>query len=359
MEALNFSKILRQAFCISLALTLVVGFSLDAEGKSLQFASRTWNIKKANSPVGPGPNRFSDSANNVWSDADGLHMTIRKKGNNWFSTEVILDESLGYGTYLFQTDTRQDILDPYATFGAFTWDNFGDSPDPGNPFREIDIEDSRWGNPANPFNTQYVVTPFQIPGNIHRFTFPDLSADARLTRFLTWSPEKIEFYTLRGHHTPTNFTPADVIDQYVYLHNGTSNLVPVPGRENFRFNLWLNTGHTVPFSGTDVEVVINDFSFLPLAAPTIPGDFDSDGDVDSDDLLQWQGDVGVNGFSDADEDGDSDGFDFLIWQQNITGPAPVSSQATPVPEPSSLLLSSAAFLLMLLFSKQEVHDVQS
>src|SRR5262249_27045860 len=51
-----------------------------------------------------------------------------------------------------------------------------------------------------------------------------------------------------------------------------------------------------------------------------PGDFDEDGDVDHDDLVQWRGDFGANGDSDADEDGDSDGADFLIWQRQIGSP---------------------------------------
>jgi hypothetical protein len=65
-----------------------------------------------------------------------------------------------------------------------------------------------------------------------------------------------------------------------------------------------------------------------------PADFDSDGDVDGDDLAQWQGDFGLNGDSDADNNGLSDGTDFLIWQRSFPSPA---SQATlvGVPEPAS------------------------
>lgn len=68
-----------------------------------------------------------------------------------------------------------------------------------------------------------------------------------------------------------------------------------------------------------------------------PGDFDGDLDVDSFDLAQWQGDYGLNGYSDADGDGDSDGRDFLIWQQNVGAGVPVSS-AVSVPEPTSMVL---------------------
>ncbi|MDZ4659316.1 MAG: GH25 family lysozyme [Bythopirellula sp.] len=75
-----------------------------------------------------------------------------------------------------------------------------------------------------------------------------------------------------------------------------------------------------------------------IIAPTIPGDFDGDGDVDGTDLAQWQDDYDANGESDADEDGDSDGRDFLIWQQNFTGPGPLTASAVAVPEPAAIAL---------------------
>ena len=54
---------------------------------------------------------------------------------------------------------------------------------------------------------------------------------------------------------------------------------------------------------------------LPTSAG--PGDFNSDGQIDDDDLTQWQGDFGINGNSDADGDGLTTGFDFLSWQRNF------------------------------------------
>jgi probable HAF family extracellular repeat protein len=75
-------------------------------------------------------------------------------------------------------------------------------------------------------------------------------------------------------------------------------------------------------------------------------DFDEDGDVDGDDLAQWQGDFGANAFSDADSDGDSDGEDFLEWQRQLGSGVPEASASAAVPEPAGtlLFLISAAFL---------------
>lgn len=240
-----------------------LGSPAEAEHQSLGFAGRTWNIKHSTTPVGPGSNIFSESPSDVWSDAAGLHLTIQKTGPTWFSTEVVLNENLGYGTYMFQTDSRQDILDAKAVFGAFTFDTTT-----VDPFREIDFEDARFGNPADPTTSQVVVQPFDTPGNLERYTLPDLSLDSKLTRFFTWSPGKVEFTTLKGHHSPLHFSPADVIHQYTVLEDGVTQFVPTPDRENFRLNLWVSgaDGHiNGPLGGQPVEVLVNDFQFIAPA----------------------------------------------------------------------------------------------
>jgi hypothetical protein len=78
----------------------------------------------------------------------------------------------------------------------------------------------------------------------------------------------------------------------------------------------------------------------------LAADFDEDGDVDGDDLTQWQGDFGPSASSDADNDGDSDGADFLAWQQQLGGGLPATDAAVVVPEPASALLLAAATLLL-------------
>ncbi|BBO31333.1 hypothetical protein [Lacipirellula parvula] len=318
------------------ALGLFVKTESVSRGATLQFAGRTWTIKQSNSPVGPGPNRFSASPNNVWSDAAGLHLTIRKTGSLWYSTEVILNESFGYGTYMFQTTSRQDILNANATFGAFTWDTAGGDTIPDNPNREIDFEDGRWGNAADPTSSQVVVQPYYLANNLKRITLPDLSEDAALTRFFIWSPGKVEFYSLRGHYSPTDFPAESVLHHYVYVANGTSRRVPTPGAENFRFNLWLFQS-TAPAGDQPVEVVVNDFAYLPL----LPGDFNNDGVVDDLDLTKWQADFGQNRLSDANADGVTDGADFLIWQRSAGASLAATSGAVPEPTAAVQLLAAS------------------
>ena len=315
-------------------------------GTNLEFAGRTWGVKEATLPVGPGGNRFSASPHDVWVDDDGLHLTIQNQGGPWYSTEVVLLENNGYGTYVFQTTSRQDILDAHATFGAFTWDPFGDDLRlPAWPHREIDFEDTRWGDPADTTNSQSVVQPYFVPGALDRITLPDLSDDAALTRFFTWSPGQVEFFTLRGHHDPGDFPPTAVIDHYIFSEDlPEGRVVPEPGRENLRFNLWLNDA--APHGNQPIEIVVNDFRFIALrpgdfnkdgtyncldvdqlvgeiasASHAIDFDLTGDGSVDAADLTAWLAAAGAANLTsgnplpigDANLDGDVDGQDFAIW----------------------------------------------
>jgi hypothetical protein len=69
----------------------------------------------------------------------------------------------------------------------------------------------------------------------------------------------------------------------------------------------------------------------------IPGDFNQDGAVDSDDLVTWQTSFATGPHGDADGDGDADGNDFLQWQRSVSPAAP-SSESAVVPEPSTACL---------------------
>jgi hypothetical protein len=232
----------------------------------LKFAERNWKVKESNELVGPGPNRYSANPKDVWVDDQGLHLTIHKRGEYWVSTEVILDANLGYGTYLFRTTSRQDLLDDNAVFGAFTWDDNGDDTRiPEYPNREIDFEDSRWGDSAA-VNSQIVVQPGKIPGNHFRFELPDLRREPTLTRYFKWSPGTVDFASIHGKYDPNNCPTSAVFHQHHYLENEVvKNIVPRPGRENFRFNLWLYKPE--PKQSRPVEVVISDFVFTPLVTP--------------------------------------------------------------------------------------------
>jgi hypothetical protein len=75
--------------------------------------------------------------------------------------------------------------------------------------------------------------------------------------------------------------------------------------------------------------------------PAVPGDFDSDGDVDGADFVAWQTNFpkatgATLSQGDADGDHDVDGADFVVWQTNF--PYNSAPGASPVPEPASIYL---------------------
>ena len=118
-------------------------------GRTIDFSGRTWRVKGPGF-YGPGPNLFCDSSSCTWVDGNGrLHLTVKQTSGAWRSTEVVLEDPLGYGDYRFTTFGDIDTLHPNVVFGLFLWE-YGPCYEPGklwwNPFNEIDVELSRWGD---------------------------------------------------------------------------------------------------------------------------------------------------------------------------------------------------------------------
>lgn len=214
----------------------------------MTFAGYTWSVKASSGPVGPGPNYFSDSSESVRVDGAGLHMRLTYRVGRWHAAEIVLDRSLGYGTYRFTVASLVGRLDPNVVLGLFTW-----SDDTAYNNREIDIEVARWGNPTAPTNAQYVVQPSTVLGNTFRFVLPD---GAGSVHELTWAPKAVSFRSV----TAAGAAIAD------WKYGGKD--VPRAKNERARINLWL-TGGKPPTDGAEVEVVLSDFSH---AAPFVPSE---------------------------------------------------------------------------------------
>lgn len=76
--------------------------------------------------------------------------------------------------------------------------------------------------------------------------------------------------------------------------------------------------------------------------PILPGDFDSDQDVDDVDLAQFSSSYGLNGLGDANFDGNTNGKDYLEWARNFgTDLSFVATVQIPEPISSSLILVAA------------------
>ncbi|MBC8232168.1 T9SS type A sorting domain-containing protein [bacterium] len=229
----------------------------------ISFSGYDWEVKASKDPVGPGPNRFSDSEEDVWVDADGqLHLKIVQRDEKWYCTEVINKETLGYGQYIFYVASRVDLLDPNTVVGLFTWDTNA----PQYNYREIDIEFAKWADPEND-NAQFVVQPYDTPGNTHRFNIV-LNGDYS-THLFEWRKNRIDFQSLHGHELPPP-TEGHIIESWTY----TGSDIPPTGSENARINFWLFEGKP-PSNEQEAEVVIKRFEFVPL--PEFPvGDVSGD-----------------------------------------------------------------------------------
>ena len=227
------------------AVTIVKGQS-SPPSKSLQFSGYEWRVR--NAPSSRGGKNYPYDPGNAWTDESGaLHLRIAKASGGWACAEVSLTRSLGYGTYSFTVrDTSR--MEPAAVFGMFTWDYTG--ADQNN--REMDIEISRWGDPAHK-NTQYVVQPFHVAANIAKFAAPG----GALTHSLRWEPGRASFKTIRNSEPGKTVRGAETIAEHVFTSS-----VPSPGIESVRMNLYIFGPAKIPLQN-EAEVVIEKFEYLP------------------------------------------------------------------------------------------------
>ena len=156
-----------------------------------------WTVKTSTSPVGPGPNYFSDSTNNVFVDAQGrLHLKITNDGGIWHCAEVVTESTPGYGTYAFHLGSDINSLDPDITLGLFTWSNESDFSD-----REMDNECGRWENPLDYANSQFVLQPYYVPSHLVRYRVPAFTTNA--VPSFNWQTNSITYICNTGTNPVT------------------------------------------------------------------------------------------------------------------------------------------------------------
>lgn len=195
--------------------------------------------------VDPGPCRFSDSQANVAElTGGGVRLTTANHNDIWTCSEIVLDHSLGYGTYSWQIGNRLDLIDPNAVAAGFIYDE---------PGKEFDIEVSRALMPP-PNLIQFVVQPYYHDGNLFRFVLPP--SDTTSYR-MVWQADHIDFTSWIGPE-PYPPSPENVIASWTY----TGLDIPAPGTERMRFNLWLYGGYP-PVTSAESAMDILSFSYVP------------------------------------------------------------------------------------------------
>ncbi len=238
----------------------VSGLALpQANARSVEFSDWTWLVRRSDGLEGPGPNRFMDNQRTVWLDLNShLHLKVWVRDKRAYAAEVVLDRSLGYGTYIVESIGRIDDMDPQVVFGMFTYDD-----SPAYAHREIDIEYGRFGDPAST-NAQFVVQPFDIEEN--RYRFEVRQQGDYLTHAFRWDENGIRFASFHGHIAEALVREgfSAVTERQVAALWDYPGDVPPPGNERFRINLWL---YQSALPSRDHEVVLSSFAFVPAGAP--------------------------------------------------------------------------------------------
>jgi hypothetical protein len=207
---------------------------LSTPPRCVMFAGHPWLVK-ARARAGAGTNAWSDSADNVWVDASGLHLALTQRSGQWFAAEVTLNDSLGYGRYSFRTSTRLDQLDGNAVAGLFTYHY----ADPSYVHREIDIEFAARLGSTPGATGHFAVQPYTAPLHTRDFV---VTPSTDTWHHIEWRPQRVTF---TSGSTTFTYAGADV---------------PPPGGENVRMNLWLYNGER-PATASGLTVTVSDFRF--------------------------------------------------------------------------------------------------
>jgi hypothetical protein len=229
------------------ALTAIikgVGPTILAPTKPLKFSGYDWNVRTIASDRGGSNHPYS--GDNAWTDSVGaLHLRISKTSDDWSCAEVVLNRSLGYGTYVLVV---RDIshLEPAAVLSMTTFDEWGGE----QYYREMDVEVSRWGDPSSKNNAQYVVEPYYRPGNVYQFVAPL----GTLTYSMRWEAGHAGFRTVRGNSPGPG---ASAISK----HDFTSGIAS-PGQERLHLFFYVLASDKNPLQH-DNEVVLEKFEYLP------------------------------------------------------------------------------------------------
>jgi hypothetical protein len=229
---------------------------IDPSVRWISFSGYDWWVKDSSGLIGPGPNYFSDSTNNVFIDDLGrLHLHITLRSNQWQCAEVVTKRTFGFGNYRFELDSPVNDIDSNVILGLFTW-----SDDPAYTHREIDVECGRWTNPNDVNNAQFVVQPWDWMNHLVRYPVP--AGLTNSTHCFIWESNRIRFEALRGPYVP-NPPPSNFISASIF--NRVAE-VPQTGDENVRINLWLYNG-SAPTDNSEAEFIVKSFQFVPLGQP--------------------------------------------------------------------------------------------
>ena len=247
-----------------LLLLALLGFSPLPPGfdpaqtavRQISFAGILWTVDAGSFQDG---NTFSDAADAVWVDAQGLHLTLRKVNGVWYGSQVTSLSNAHYGPHRFQviaTKPTLDKIDPNVVLGLFLYKGCS-RPD---CVRELDHEFSRWNLPASPLNAQFVAQPSTVKGNRFQYTMA-LGDAAATTHVIDWHEHQVNFASYLG--TDHN-DPAHLLNAWAY----TGAYIPIESdNPKIIIDLWVNDLDLGKVPASNLEVIIADVEISTLCRP--------------------------------------------------------------------------------------------
>jgi hypothetical protein len=220
---------------------------------------------------GPGWNGFSSDTVKVAGDE--LTLMYANKVGSEVRVTLPNNQLFTYGTYSFSVksvavyDKARKVIDNMLpkdlVLGLFSWDDTEDYASHENWNHEVDIEISRW-NVTDNADVQFLTQPPGFPQMYRFFSGEEggtYDQGGHVYEF-TWLPNRIDWNTNAGGGQTFSLTTERS------LFGPTADLVQCmpSGNTEMRLNLWNMAGAFVPdgLRETDtVEVVIDDFSFIP------------------------------------------------------------------------------------------------
>ena len=171
---------------------LVALLSWPVAAATVSFGGYEWLIRSYGG--GPGPNEWDSG--NVYVDESGLHLRISRRDGVWTCAEVVMTETLGFGTYQFEITGRPDLFDRNVVLGLFNYPPSAEvGPDGSN---EIDIEFAQWGNLNVQNRLNWTVYPPALgPEKGHRDVPIALNGEASTHRF-EWSADGVRYWSFQG-----------------------------------------------------------------------------------------------------------------------------------------------------------------
>lgn len=213
----------------------------------------------------PGPNRWSNSASNIWIDAAGyMHLAATLVDGTFFCPELYTTTKLGFGNY---TWTVQGVIESNVVLGLFPYTSGLEGPD---GTEEIDIELSTWGydDVDHAENLSYTIFPNNtgspttgVPyGGIsqkeHMWFMGPKGANLSTTHSFNWTSTAVYFKAWDSS--------SKLIHSYDTRAQTTSPITDIPQLPvPLHMNLWIyRKFYTGKLPTTSVEWVIKDFKYV-------------------------------------------------------------------------------------------------